>query len=84
MHAIRSFYDRREPKPGNMVDIMFTTPMYSEDRLAEPTRVIAVVLSEEEWRAFKAIEPQPVAWMHQQIRDRLQAASAPANVSSGN
>jgi hypothetical protein len=43
------------------------------------TRVIAVVLTEEEWRAFRAIEPEPLAWLQQQIRDRVEeAAAAPA------
>ncbi len=40
------------------------------------TRVIAVVLTEEEWRAFRAIEPEPLAWIHQQIRTRVEGAAA--------
>jgi hypothetical protein len=47
----------------------------SED-LPENTRVIAVVLSEEEWRAFRAIEPDPLAWLQQQIRARVESASS--------
>lgn len=39
------------------------------------TRVIAVVLTEEEWRAFRAIEPEPLAWLQQQIRERVERAS---------
>jgi hypothetical protein len=42
------------------------------------TRVIAVVLTEEEWRAFRAIEPEPLAWLQQQIRDRVEEAAARA------
>jgi hypothetical protein len=40
------------------------------------TRVIAVVLTEEEWRVFRAIEPEPLAWLQQQIRDRVEEAAA--------
>lgn len=38
---------------------------------SEATRVIAVVLTEEEWRAFRAVEAQPVAWVQQKIRERI-------------
>jgi hypothetical protein len=40
------------------------------------TRVIAVVLTEEEWRAFRAIEPEPLAWIQQQIRTRVDRAAS--------
>ncbi|HEX2343639.1 MAG TPA: hypothetical protein VHI98_24425 [Vicinamibacterales bacterium] len=42
------------------------------------TRVIAVVLTEEEWRAFRAIEPEPLAWIQQQIRTRVERAASAA------
>lgn len=52
---------------------------YSEgtasDDLPSSTRVIAVVLTEAEWRAFRAIEPDPLAWLQQQIRARVEGAS---------
>jgi hypothetical protein len=52
---------------------------YSErtasDDLPSNTRVIAVVLSEEEWRACRAIEPDPLAWLQQQIRARIESAT---------
>lgn len=39
-------------------------------------RVISVTLDDAEWRAFLAVQPQPVAWLKQQIREQLQAARA--------
>lgn len=32
-------------------------------------RVISITLSEQEWQAFLAAEPQPVAWLLARIRD---------------
>jgi hypothetical protein len=34
----------------------------------ERERVISVTLSETEWQAFIARQPQPVAWLREQIR----------------
>ena len=42
------------------------------------TRVIAVVLTEEEWRSVRAIEPEPLAWIQQQIRTRVERAASAA------
>jgi hypothetical protein len=39
-----------------------------------PTRVLAVVLNEDDWRAFLEIEPNPVGWVQQRIRERLESA----------
>lgn len=36
------------------------------------TRVIAVVLSEAQWRAFVALEPSPDEWIREQIRERVE------------
>lgn len=38
-----------------------------------PTRVIAVVLSEDEWRAFREAEAEPVAWLQDRIRERIDS-----------
>jgi hypothetical protein len=46
------------------------------EEIPASTRVIAVVLTEEEWRAFRAIEPDPLAWIHQQIRTRVERGAA--------
>jgi hypothetical protein len=32
-------------------------------------------LDDAEWRAFLAVQPQPVAWLQQQIRQQVQAAA---------
>ena len=42
--------------------------------MAGINRVISVTLDDAEWRAFLAVQPQPVAWLKQQIREQLQAA----------
>jgi hypothetical protein len=42
-------------------------------------RVICVPLDDAEWRAFLAVQPQPVAWLQQQIRQQVQAAAARQN-----
>ncbi len=39
-------------------------------------RVICVPLSDAEWRAFLAAQPQPVAWLQQQIRQQIQGAAS--------
>jgi len=34
-------------------------------------RVISIVLSEAEWQAFVARQPQPVHWLRERIREHL-------------
>lgn len=42
-----------------------------------PERVISVSLSDEDWRAFLATQPEPVQWLRQQIaRTITQAQTA--------
>ncbi len=36
-------------------------------------RVISVTLSEAEWQAFVARQPQPVTWLRDRIRDEVTA-----------
>jgi hypothetical protein len=43
----------------------------------ERERVISVTLSEAEWQAFIARQPQPVHWLREQIRAEAGAASEP-------
>jgi hypothetical protein len=40
----------------------------------ERDRVISITLSEAEWQAFVARQPQPVDWLRQQIRSQVEAA----------
>jgi hypothetical protein len=35
------------------------------------TRTLTLVLPESEWRALRDAEPDAVAWLHSQIRNRL-------------
>ena len=45
------------------------------------TRTVTLVLSESEWRALREVEPDSVAWLQSQIRNRL-AANAPVTPPS--
>jgi hypothetical protein len=38
-------------------------------------RVISISLSEAEWQAFIARQPQPVSWLRERIRDEAAAAT---------
>ena len=38
----------------------------------ERDRVISITLSEEEWQAFVARQPQPVTWLRDRIRDEVK------------
>jgi hypothetical protein len=38
-------------------------------------RVISVTLSEAEWQAFIARQPQPVNWLRDRIREEVRGAS---------
>jgi hypothetical protein len=39
----------------------------------ERDRVISITLTEAEWRAFVAAQPQPVDWLRERIREVAQA-----------
>jgi hypothetical protein len=43
----------------------------------ERERVISVTLSESEWQAFIARQPQPVLWLREQIRAEAGRERAP-------
>lgn len=36
------------------------------------TRTLTVVLPESEWRALREVEPDALAWLQRQIRNRLE------------
>jgi hypothetical protein len=38
------------------------------------SRTLTVVLSESEWQALRAVEPDAVGWLQERIRERLGAA----------
>jgi hypothetical protein len=35
--------------------------------------VISVVLSDEDWKAFVQLQPQPVTWIRERIQERINA-----------
>ena len=39
--------------------------------------VISVVLSDEEWKAFVRLQPQPVDWLRQRIVEAITSGSVP-------
>ena len=43
----------------------------------ERERVISVTLTESEWQAFIARQPQPVVWIREQIRAVAETAPPP-------
>jgi hypothetical protein len=40
----------------------------------ERDRVISITLTEAEWRAFVAAQPQPVDWLRERIREATTSA----------
>jgi hypothetical protein len=40
--------------------------------------VISVVLSDEDWRAFVQLQPEPVTWIRERIQERINADRRPA------
>jgi hypothetical protein len=48
----------------------------------ERDRVISISLTEEEWQAFVARQPQPVVWLRERIRDEVKAAPAQQRAQS--
>lgn len=66
MGSIRSFYFRST----SAVRILYAMSNERE-------RVISVTLSETEWQAFVARQPQPVNWLREQIRAEAKPTSEP-------
>ena len=48
----------------------------------ERERVISVTLSEAEWQAFIARQPQPVQWIREQIRSQGSPAPQPGQTQT--
>jgi hypothetical protein len=40
-------------------------------RSSDTSRTLTVVLSEADWQALRAVEPDAVGWLHERIRERL-------------
>jgi hypothetical protein len=71
MDSIRSFYFRSTSR------LRILYPMSNERE-----RVISVTLSEAEWQAFIARQPQPVSWLREQIRTEAGVKSQPQQSQS--
>jgi hypothetical protein len=48
----------------------------------ERERVISITLTEAEWQAFVAAQPQPVTWLRERIREVTQSATPVAREGS--
>lgn len=48
----------------------------NEDRHEGVARVLSLGLSESQWRALLEVEPEPIAWLRRQIRERLDGAGS--------
>ena len=53
---------------------VYLSAAYPERMSNERERVISITLSEAEWQAFVARQPQPVDWLRQQIRSQVEVA----------
>jgi hypothetical protein len=51
--------------------------MMSNDR----DRVISISLTESEWQAFVARQPQPVNWLRERIRDEVNSQPKDKNAA---
>ena len=45
-------------------------------------RVLHIGLSEEDWKAFLAVAPQPVTWLREKIREAIEGRDAAENHSA--
>ena len=48
---------------------------YACGMTSERERVISITLSEAEWQAFVARQPQPVNWLRERIRDEVKTST---------
>jgi hypothetical protein len=42
-----------------------------------PERVITLAISDADWKALRAVQPEPVDWLKKTIRDAIDRAAAP-------
>jgi hypothetical protein len=45
-------------------------------RSTHTSRTLTVVLTESDWQALRAIEPDAVGWLHECIRERLGSSAS--------
>jgi hypothetical protein len=56
--------------------------LMSHLRSSAQFRPLTVVLSESEWQALRAVEPDAVGWLQKQIRQRLDDAQQEPRMAS--
>jgi hypothetical protein len=44
-------------------------------------RVISIALSDEDWRAFTQVQPEPVLWLKQRIHETIESSRGSATPS---
>jgi len=69
MDCIRSLYFSSGSDPGTLYA--------GEGMNTDRDRVISITLSETEWQAFVARQPQPVNWLRERIRDEVNTTPPP-------
>jgi hypothetical protein len=42
-----------------------------------PDRVISIALTDEVWRAFTRVQPEPVSWLKSRILESIETATPP-------
>lgn len=55
---------------------MYLAGAYATCMSNDRERVISITLSESEWQAFVARQPQPVVWLRDRIRDEVVASKS--------
>ena len=55
----------------------------SKERTSPDTRVLSLTLPESEWRNLLNLEPEPIAWLRDQIRERLDDRGALPREANG-
>jgi hypothetical protein len=49
--------------------------------MASPGRVISIALSDDEWRAFTQVQPEPVTWLKSRILETIATARSASDAS---
>jgi hypothetical protein len=42
-----------------------------------PERVITLAISDADWKALRAVQPEPIDWLKRTIRETIEKAAAP-------
>lgn len=61
-----------------MAGFFLEGPMTTNPETSSPDRVISIALSDDVWRAFTQVQPEPVSWLKSRILESI-AAGKPAD-----